>query len=166
MLLHFAKLIFLFVVATICHWAFSSGFAIWGLSVNMLLVFVIALCAFCRPQTGYPVAFLCGLFLDFFSTKLFGYNAFSFTVAALIVYSLAGRLDFEALVPQMLSAFLLTILVSVLNNMLVQFFTASTIWAGWWNLVVGALIGTLTAPLVFMFVKRLLAEDEYYSGNY
>lgn len=166
MLFHFGKLILLFVLATVCHWAFSSFFALWGISVNLLLVFAIAVSAFCRPQTGYPVAFFCGLFLDFFSTKLFGYNAFSFTLAALAVYSVSSRLDFEALFPQMITTFCLTILVSILNNALVLLFTASTIWAGWLNVMIGALAATLVSPLVFMLVLWLFGNRETGIKNY
>lgn len=160
MLFHFGKLVLLFVLATVCHWAFSSFFALWGISVNLLLVFVIAVSAFCPPQTGYPMAFFCGLFLDFFSTKLFGYNAFSFTLAALAVYSVSGRLDFEALFPQTVTVFFLTVLVSVINNALVLLFTAGTIWAGWPNVLTGSLACTLVSPLVFTVVLWLFGNRE------
>jgi len=166
MLFHFGKLVLLFFAATVCHWAFSSLFANWGISINMLLVFVTAVCAFCKMETGYPMAFLCGLFLDFFSTKLFGYNAFSFTLAALVVYSVAERLDFDSFFPQMFMTFVLTVFVSVVNNALVLFFTASTIWAGWWNILIGALVATLVAPIVFTFVRWLLGPREMGASRY
>jgi rod shape-determining protein MreD len=121
---------------------------------------VIALCTCCKPRTGYPFAFFCGLFLDFFSTKLFGYNAFSFTLAALLVYSVSDQLYFEELPSQMIATFCLTFLVSITNNALVMLLAASTIWAGWYNVFFGALFGTLVAPLVFALVFRLFGKRE------
>ena len=166
MLFHLAKLVLVFIAATVLHWAFSSFFALWGLSVNLLLVFVIAISAFCRPQIGYPAAFFCGLFLDFFSTKLFGYNAFSFTVAAWIVYGISARLDFESLFPQLITTFTLMLLVSILNNALVLLFTAGTIWAGWPNVLAGALLGMLVSPLIFSLVLWLFGNNTLSESRY
>lgn len=44
----------------------------------------------------------------FFGTKLFGNNAFTFTVAACVVYGLSERFDFDGIFPQMLTVFGLT----------------------------------------------------------
>lgn len=112
------------------------------------------------------MAFLCGLFLDFFSTKLFGYNAFSFTLVALIIYGVSERLDFESVFPQMFTTFVLTIFVSVVNNALVLFFTASTIWAGWWSVLSGALLTTLIAPVVFTFIRWLVGQKDLGADRY
>lgn len=166
MLIHLVKLTLLFILATIGHWAFSSLFALSGFNINILLVSVIALCTCCKMQTGYTMAFLCGLFLDFFSTKLFGYNAFSFTLVALIIYGVSERLDFESVFPQMFTTFVLTIFVSVVNNALVLFFTASTIWAGWWSVLSGALLTTLIAPVVFTFIRWLVGQKDLGADRY
>ena len=44
-MLNALKLICLFILATVFHWAFASLFVRWGLSVNIILVFVTAFCA-------------------------------------------------------------------------------------------------------------------------
>ena len=160
MIIRMLKLALLFVVATVCHWALVSVFSSWGLNVNILLVFVTAFCAFSAPKLGYPAAFLGGLFLDFFSTKLFGYNAFSFTLAACVVYSAVGRLDFGSFIPQMFMSFLLTVLVGITGSSLVVLFTAGTIWTGWWSTLAGAFIGALCAPVIFMVVRWALGNEE------
>ncbi len=152
----FVKLIFLFLVATVVHWAFASSFSYWGLSVNMLLAFAAAFCAVLKPSFGYPAAFVCGLFLDFFGTKLFGNNAFTFTVCACIVYGLAERFDFDAVFPQMVTVFGLTVFAGVLNSLLFLWFTSASLWPGLWSLLGGSAIGGVLAPAVFWLVRRTL----------
>lgn len=154
MMRSFLKLAALFILATICHWAGATLFSYAGLSVNMMLVFTAALCSVLKPEIGYLIAFLSGLFLDFFGTKLFGNNAFSFTIIACIVYNLRERFDFDSIFPQMMTVFGLTCLAGILNSILLWWFTSSAMWPGLMGLLSGALIGTLFAPLVFWGVRR------------
>ncbi len=154
----FCKLILLFLLATVCHWSLATLFSFCGLSVNMMLVFAIVFCAVLKPIFGYSIAFVCGLFLDFFGTKLFGNNAFSFTVAACTVYALAQRFDFEAFFPQMFSVFGLTIGVAILNSFLLYWFTSSAMWPGFWSLLGGAVVVSLVSPGIFWLVRRVLGQ--------
>ena len=154
MMRSFFKLAALFILGTICHWAGATFFSYMGLSVNLMLVFVVALCSVLPAGAGYPLAFLSGLFLDFFGTKLFGNNAFSFTVAACVVYNLRERFDFDSVFPQMFVVFGLSCVVSILNSILLLWFTASTWWPGTVSVLGGALIGMLFAPFVFWMVRR------------
>ena len=147
------KLIVLFVIATVCHWGFATMFSYGGLHVNFMLVFAIAFCAFARLEIGYPVAFMCGLFLDFFGAKLFGNNAFSFTIVASVVYALRQRIDFNGAIPQILTVFLLTCAVGILNSLLLIRFTSSSMWPGTVSLVGGALVGALLSPIVFAVIR-------------
>lgn len=153
------KLFLLFVLATVCHWGMATLFAFVGINMNAMLVFAVAVAAILKPGVGYPVAFMCGLFLDFFGTKLFGNNAFSFTVAACLVYSLAERFDFEGIFPQMFTVFGLTVLVTILNSLLLLLFTSSAMWPGFLNLLGGALMGSLLAPIVFWSVRKILGKS-------
>lgn len=148
------KLLVLFIAGTVCHWAGVTFFSQAGLSINIMLVFTVALCSVLKPEVGYPVAFLSGLFLDFFGAKLFGNNAFSFTVAACVVYNLRERFDFDSIFPQMIATFGLTCLVAILNSILLWWFTAGVMWPGVWSLVGGALVGTFVAPLIFWWVRH------------
>ena len=150
----FLKLIGLFVLGTVCHWACATFFSYGGISVNMMLVFAAALCSVLKPELGYPVAFLSGLFLDFFGTKLFGNNAFSFTVAACVIYGLRERFDFDSIFPQMMASFGLTWLVGILNSLLLLWFTSSAMWPGVLGLLGGSIVSTLLAPAVFGLVRR------------
>lgn len=154
----FVKLVFLFVLATVFHWAFASGFSLWGMGVNMMLVFAVAFCAVLKPVCGYPAAFVCGLFLDFFGTKLFGNNAFTFAVAACVVYGLSERFDFDGIFPQMLTVFGLTFLVGALNSVLIWWFASAVVWPGLWSLLGGAVVSALLAPGVFWLVRRTLGK--------
>jgi len=153
------KLIFLFVLGTVCHWAFATFFSFCGLSVNMMLVFAIAVCTVVPLEAGYLVAFFSGLFLDFFGARLFGNNAFLFTLAACAVYALRERIDFEAVVPQMVTVFLLTCTVGISNSLLVAWFTSFSQWPGLWSLLGGAVVGTFFAPFVFWLVRRVWGEE-------
>lgn len=150
------KLFLLFLLATVCHWGFALGFGSLGVSVNLMLAFALAFCTVLKPSFGYPMAFLCGLFLDFFGTKVFGNNACSFIVASFIMYQIAPRFDFEGIIPQMLAVFLLTCLTGLLNVWLVLEFASSVLWPGIGSILGGALIGALCAPAVFLLVHRTL----------
>lgn len=153
------KLVLLFIIATVVHWAFASVFSYWGLSVNMILAFTAAFCSVLRPSFGYPVAFFCGLFLDFFGTKLFGNNAFTFTVAACIVYDLSDRFDFDAVPPQMVTVFALTFVCGALNSLLFWWFASTDMWPGWWSLIGGSLVTAVFAPAVFGLVRLVMGKD-------
>ena len=157
----FIKLVFLFILATIVHWAFASIFSYWGMSVNMILAFAAAFCAVLKPACGYPAAFICGLFLDFFGTKLFGNNAFTFTAAACIMYDLSDRFDFDAIPPQMVTVFGLTFFSGVLNSLLFWWFTASDMWPGFWNLLGGSVVTALFAPAVFGLVRIVMGKGSF-----
>ena len=153
------KLICLVLLATVFHWAFASLFARWGLSVNIILVFVAAFCALLKEPMAYSLAFLCGLFLDFFSTKLFGNNAFTFTVCACLVCNIVDRFDFDELFPQMVAVFGLSWLAVLLNTALVAMFADSSVWPGFWSTFGGAVLNALFAPLVFLVVRRVIGNN-------
>lgn len=152
------KLIFLFVFATVCHWALATLFSFCGLSVNMMLVFAIAFCTVLPLEAGYPIAFLCGLFLDFFGSRLFGNNAFSFTLTACVIYALRERIDFDGYIPQMVTVFVSTLAVGIVNSVLLVWFTSSSQWAGFWSTLGGAVVGGLAAPFVFGLVRFAFRE--------
>ena len=136
------KLFIAFVGATVFHWAFATAFANIGIQVSVMLVFVVAACTLLKPAYGYPLAFLCGLFLDFFGTKLFGNNAFTFCLLALFVYMLSERFDFESIFPQMVTVF----------------FTSSAVWQGFWSLLAGSVVNALMAPAVFFVLRIMLSK--------
>ena len=153
------KLIGVFILATVCHWAFATLFTGWGISVNSMLVFVTAFCTLLKLPFAYTLAFVCGLFLDFFSTKVFGNNAFTFTVCACLVCNMTDRFDFEGIVPQMLVVFGLTWLCGLLNTLLVYLLASASVWPGFWSLLAGSIIDALLSPLVFWMVRRILQNS-------
>ena len=153
------KLIFLFVLATVCHWMLATFFARWGLSVNMMLVFVTAFCALFKLPLAYSAAFFCGLFLDFFGTKLFGNNAFTFTVCAVLVCNIAPRFDFDEFFPQIVAVFGLTWLAGILNTLLIALFASASAWPGFLSLLGGSFVDGLCAPLVFWLVHRVMGSS-------
>lgn len=153
------KLFLLFICATVLHWAFMAITGGTGMSLNIMLVFACAVCAFLKPQYGYPTAFLCGLFLDFFGVKLFGANALAFTLCALSVYGLDARLDFDAPVPQMISIFLLGLFATLFNLFLLKAFAGFSAWTGFWPLLGGTTLSALLAPAVFWAVRRTFKRE-------
>lgn len=152
------KLFIFFIAATVLHWAFSTLFASIGLHVSIMLVFAVAVCPFVKPQYGYTVAFFCGLFLDFFGTKLFGNNAMTFSILAAIVYALSERFDFESIFPQMMTVFSLSIFAILCNTFLLELFTSVSAWQGWWSLFGGSLVNALLAPVVFFITGRMFSK--------
>ena len=158
-MLNALKLFFLFVCATVFHWAFAGLFARVGLSVNVILIFVTAFCALFKLPFAYSAAFICGLFLDFFSTKLFGGNAFTFTVCACIICNIAPRFDFAEPFPQMVAVFVLTWLAALLNTLLVFVFASASAWRGLLSTLGGSVVDALFAPAVFWLVKRVLGTS-------
>lgn len=153
------KLFLLFVVATVLHWGFMTVLAGAGVSLNVMLVFACAVCACLGPQYGYPAAFLCGLFLDFFGIKLFGNNALTFTLCACIMYTLETRLDFDAPAPQMLGAFALGLFAALFNLTLLRLFAGFSAWTGFWALLGGAVLNAALAPAVFWAVRRTFRKE-------
>lgn len=152
------KLFVAFIGATVLHWAFATAFANIGVQVSVMLVFVVAACTLLNPVYGYPVAFLCGLFLDFFGTKLFGNNAFTFCMVALFVYMISERFDFESILPQMVTVFCLSVFAVLFNALLLRIFTASAMWQGFWSLLAGSVVNALMAPAVFWVLRRMLSK--------
>ena len=158
-MLNALKFICLFILATVFHWAFASLFVRWGFSVNIILVFVTAFCALLKEPLAYSMAFLCGLFLDFFSTKLFGNNAFTFTVCACLVCNIVDRFDFDELFPQMVAVFGLSWLAGLINTVLVAVFADSSAWPGFWSILGGAILNALFAPLVFWMIREVAGNS-------
>ena len=158
-MLNIIKLAFLFVLATVFHWALASLFARWGISVNMMLVFVTAFCALFKLPLAYSAAFVCGLFLDFFGAKLFGNNAFTFTVCACIVCDVAARFDFDEFFPQTVAVFGLTWLAGILNTLLIYLFASANAWPGFLSLLGGSLVDGFCAPMVFLLVRRIMGNS-------
>jgi rod shape-determining protein MreD len=153
------KLVCLFVLATVFHWAFALLCVRWGLNVNIILVFVVAFCALLKNPVAYSLAFLCGLFLDFFSVKLFGNNAFTFTICACLICNTVDRFDFDDLFPQMVAVFCLSVLACLLNTVLVGLFAASSAWPGIWSMLGGAVLNAVLTPLVFLMVRRIVGTS-------
>lgn len=153
------KLFLLFIAATVLHWAFMAVVGGAGLSLNVMLVFAVAVCAFLKPQYGYPTAFLCGLFLDFFGVKLFGNNALTFTLCASAVYALEKRLDFDGFLPQIISVFGLSLFAALFNLLLLKVFAGFSAWNGFWPLLGGVTLNALLAPFVFRAVRRVFARE-------
>jgi rod shape-determining protein MreD len=150
------KLFLLFILATLVHWAVATVFSAVGISVNVMLSFAIAFCTVLKPSFGYPVVFLCGLFLDFFNTKLFGGNACTFTICACLLYTLADRLDFKEVATQAVTVFVLVAAASCLNSLLIWLFASAVLWAGIFGVLVGALLSACMAPVIFWTVQKTL----------
>lgn len=154
------KIFILFIVSTVLHWTFMTIFGGLGISLNVMLVFACAVCAFMKPAYGYPTAFVCGLFLDFFGVKLFGSNALTFTLCASMVYALEKRLDFEAPVPQMLGVFGLSLFAVLFNVAVLKIFTGFSAWTGFWFFVAGTVLNAVLAPAVFWAVRRTCCKEK------
>ncbi len=153
------KLFLLFIAATILHWGLMTVLGGAGVNLNMMLVFACAVCACLGPQYGYPTAFICGLFLDFFGIKLFGNHAFVFTLCACMMYGLDKRLDFDAPVPQMASILVLSLFSALFNAVLLHVFAGFSSWAGIGSWLGGAVCNALTAPFVFWTVRRTFKRE-------
>jgi len=150
-------LILFFVIATILHWAFMALLGNWDISLNLMLVFTVAVCAFLPPAYGYPTAFMSGLFLDFFGVQLFGQHAFVFTLCAFFVYSLENRLEFTSVVPQMVCVGCLTLFAALGNLILLKVFAGFSAWNGIGPFVGGIVGSVLVAPAIFWLVQHVLA---------
>ncbi len=155
------RVLCLFVLATVFHWALVSLFARWGISANIILVFVTAFCAVLRPSLAYSLAFVCGLFLDFYSVKLFGNNAFTFTVCACLICNIVDRFDFEELFPQMVAVFCLSWLAGLLNAFFVAVFASSSVWPGLASMMGGAVLNAVFAPGIFWITNRIVGDSSW-----
>ena len=152
------KLIVLFLLATVLHWALTSVLGGWGQNLNVMLVFAVAACVFVKPEYGYPLAFMCGLFLDFFGVKLFGHYALIFTLCAAVIYSLENRLDFDSAIPQMVCVLCLESAAALSNLILLKLLAGFSAWNGFFPFVGGIAASALLAPGVFWLVRRTFAD--------
>ena len=153
----FCKLVLLFLIATVLHWMLTSIFGSWGQTLNFMLVFSVAVCVCVKPEYGYPTAFLCGLFLDFFGVKLFGHYALIFTLCAASIYSMENRLDFDSVVPQMVCICVLETIAALGNLILLKSLAGFSAWNGFFPFCGGIAISTLLAPVVFWLIRRVFA---------
>lgn len=151
------KLFLFFIAATVLHWACVAMFGAWCVSLNVMLVFTIALCAFVKPEYGYPMAFIGGLFLDFFGVKLFGHYAFIFTLCAATVYMLEDRLDLESVFPQVLYVGVFSTVAALCNLLLLRVFAGFSAWNGIGPFIGGIILNMILAPIAFLTVKRAFA---------
>lgn len=158
MMMTLMKLFLLFIGSTVLHWAFTAVLGGLGLSLNVMLVFACAICAHLKPQYGYPTAFVCGLFLDFFGVKLFGLHALTFTLCAITVYSLEKRLDFDAPVPQMISLWGLGLFAALFDVVLLKIFAGFSAWSGFGPFIAGITLNAVLAPAIFWVVRRVLTR--------
>lgn len=154
------KLFFAFVIATVFYWALSALLGGWGINVNLMLVFAMAVCAVLKPEYGYPAAFLCGLFLDFFGVKLFGHQAFIFTLCAILVYTFQNRLDLDSPVPQAVCILVLALLADLGDLLFLKVFAGISAWTNLGSFLAGLLLSAALAPAVFWAVKRWLVTKE------
>lgn len=153
------KLFILFLCVTVLHWAFMALLGGLGVSLNMMLVFAVAVCAYVKPEYGYPAAFVCGLFLDFFGVKLFGNHALAFTLCASVVYGLEKRLDFDGILPQIIVVLGLSLFAALFNMLLLKLFTGFSPWNGVGPLLGGITLNALLAPAVFWVVRRMFSRE-------
>ena len=153
------KLFLLFIAATILHWALMAFMGGVGVSLNVMLVFAVAVCAYLKPEYGYALSFVCGLFLDFFSVKLFGCSALTLTLCAAAVYSLEKRLDFDGILPQMLCVFCLSLLAFLLNCLLLKVFAGFSAWNGLLPFVGGVILNALLSPVIFQGIRRIFVFE-------
>ena len=154
------KLFFAFILATVFYWALSALLGGWGINVNLMLVFAMAVCAVLKPEYGYPTAFLCGLFLDFFGVKLFGHQAFIFTLCAVIIYTFQNRLDLDSPVPQAISTLVLVLLADLCDLLFLKIFAGVSAWSSLGAFIGGLLLSAALAPIVFWATKQWLAVKE------
>lgn len=148
------KLFLFFLAATVLHWAFMAVLGGWDISLNLMLIFAMTICAFLPPEYGYPTAFISGLFLDFFGVQLFGHHAFIFILCASMVYSVENRFDFDSLVPQMVCMAVLSTVSSLLNLILLKVFAGFSAWNGWGAFLGGIMLSVLIAPAIFWVLRR------------
>lgn len=66
----------------------------FGVSPDLVLLTVIALARWAKPETGVVVGFLAGLMLDMFGTTPLGLNALAFTLAAYTTVRLGDRFNY------------------------------------------------------------------------
>ena len=153
------KLFLLFILATILYWGCMTLLGSMGISINIMFVFAMAVCAYLKPEFGYPTSFICGLFLDFFSVKLFGCNAFVFTLCATGVYAVDKRIDFDGIASQMISIFLLSLFAGIAQLLLLKVFAGFSAWNGLLPFVGGVILNALLSPVIFQGIRRIFVFE-------
>lgn len=154
------KFIILFTAITVLHWLFLLIGGRFGISINLMLSFAIASCLYLKRLSGYPTAFFCGLFLDLWGTRLFGSNAFSFTLVAMCIYEIFDRFDFDGFLSQWFTTFVMGILVFLTNYILFKLFVGLPIGISLFQFFANLIGTTLVAPFSFLLLSIFFYKKE------
>lgn len=155
-MLKFLNILFIFLVATIIHWACILIFSSVGIGVGVMPVFCLIMAGMLNESGGYTFAFISGLFLDFFGSTLFGGYALVLTLIMFIYYIIHDKIDFKDIGPQVVVASVLNVLCVILYGILGSIFTEHFIWQGFKSLILGSVTtGFLMPPLYFLTVRYL-----------
>lgn len=148
------KIVPLAFLAMIGHWLWTSHFALWGLSPQLLLVLTVAVAARQGPIRAMCLGFFWGLFLDVLQARLFGASAFALTLVGYGTGSVRRQIDVTGLAPQCVVVFFMTWAYFLLLGALGLVFMKEFLWIGWsqflldpfYNAVLAAAVSVAWGP--------------------
>jgi rod shape-determining protein MreD len=122
---------FLFFVAMMGQWLWSSYFSLWGLSPQLLLVLTVSAAARWGPTYAMCLGFCWGIFLDTMSVRLFGANALALTLVGYGTGSVRRQIDVTGLAPLCLVVLIMSWAYFVSLGLLGLLFLRDPLWVGW-----------------------------------
>lgn len=142
------RLLFLFFAAMAVHWWWTTHFALWGLSPQLLLVLTVAVAARQGPVRAMLVGFGWGLFLDVLAPRLFGANALALTLVGYGTGAARRQIDVAGVGAQCAVVFFMTWAYFLLSGLVGAVFARHFLWVGWGTFLLDPFYNALAAAAV------------------
>lgn len=148
--------IFLYVIISVLYWWFGNNVSVFSITPNLLFIAAVASAIIARPLTALSFCFFWGLHMDISGSNAFGAYALVYTLMCYAVHVMKRHFDFDSIVPQVILAFILSILTFLFYQFLsVMFSTISPQRLK--ILLIEPFVNALLIPigfLIFRYLKR------------
>ncbi|MFA5162627.1 MAG: hypothetical protein WC421_10320 [Elusimicrobiales bacterium] len=145
----FIRLAALYVLCVAAQWWLGAHLSPGGVTANVLLDAAVAVAVLGGPVAAHGFAFMCGLYFDFMSPRMFGGHALAFTLMARAIWFVRWRLDFPTPPSQMALAAAASVFAAAFHSLLGIVFAGGFIWRGWAFSVFTPVANAVAAPFVF-----------------
>lgn len=151
-------LIIIYLCSAVLQWYANYIFIPMGLSLNVLIVFTLAIAASTNPVASIAFGFFSGLYLDFIGVHLFGLYALSHTVAAFLVFMLRADVNFSLPLVQIIFSAAAAVFCMLVYSILGLLIVGKFVFGTWADFIFNPLVAAIISLIIFPLVKRLLYE--------
>jgi len=151
----------LFIIGLVLQFGWSQYFSMWGLSPNIVLIFVVFSALTDGPLVGQWMGFFWGISWDAMSVSMFGSRAFTLTVIGYLAGMLSRKLDEGKASSQGLTVFIASLFYTLLLWAVFGVFGPDQIpLRPNYITVLQPFYNVLLAPLVFAIGRMLIRQQD------